>query len=223
MNKKPLRDFKKFVNNEIAPATEDLESLDDTSRVHVQKLVYTNLVDRFDTMVDTAILENCREECLVEAASKDLTKPITESDLVRLLLHSDNLQDTLCLKLKDGLRNSVLRERHSKKILTLFQLLQPEVNCWSLPRVNISNGEILEQITPHSTTQPYSICGYADWLYSRRNSIVHGGGTTKFLENDKKQLKKLFKCTPASTFKVKLSSVVNTITFYEAVVDILIE
>lgn len=221
MDKQSLKDFKKAVEKGITPAVEDLKNLDEKNRVHVQKLVYTNLVNRFDTMIDIAILSNCREEYLVDQSVKNLNSPITESDLLRLLLHSENLQDALDTKLKNGLRNSVLRNRHSKKLSTLFKVFQPEVNCWDVPRVNISTGKIAAQIKPQRKKQPYSLCGYADWLYSRRNSIVHGAGTTYFLENDRNQLEKLFNCPPAKSFKIRLSSVTNTIEFYNGIVDIL--
>jgi len=36
---------------------------------------------------------------------------------------------------------------------------------------------------PQHRKIPYSICGYADWLYARRNSIVHGAGAKSLLEN----------------------------------------
>jgi hypothetical protein len=221
MNKKPISDFKRFVNKELNPAIKDLESLGDKNRVHVQKLVYTNLVDRFDTLVDTLLLTNCTEELLLQDATSKLTDNITESDLITLLLQSNNLQDVLENKIKEGLRNGILRERHSKKLSKLFSVFQPEENCWSLPRVNLSTGAILDKIKPQTKEQPYSICGYADWLYSRRNSIVHGAGSSKFLSNDKRQLKKLFKCTSRSGFRIQLSSVKNAVAFYENVAEVL--
>lgn len=221
MNKSKFVDFNKFLEKEIIPATTDLEKLDDASRKHVQKLVYTNLVDRFDSMIDETILDNCREEYLVDEATKSLTQPIIESDLVRLLMHSDNIQTALGNKLKDSLRNSVLRDRHSKKLSTLFRVFQPQEDCWNRPRVNIAVGTILDQIKPQQKNMPYSICGYADWLYSRRNSIVHGAGTNKFLENDLQQLKKLHKCTPSITFRIKLSSITNAAAFYQSVIVML--
>jgi hypothetical protein len=101
--------------------------------------------------------------------------------------------------------------------------MNPGHNCWGLPRVNPANGQILEKIKPSNKQQPLSICGYADWLYSRRNSIVHGGGTNKFLDNDKAQLKKLFNCTAPGSVKIKLSSVENAATFYINVTEILLD
>jgi len=223
MNKTAIRDFKKYVEKAIEPAIDDLESLDEKNRVHVQKLVYTNLVDRFDTMIDTSILNNCREDGFIDLSLKDMTGNVTESDLIKILMHGDDLQGALDIKLKTGLRNTVLRDRHSQKLTSLFTVFRPEINCVGVQRVNIPTGKIMERVTPQKKVQtPCSISGYADWLYSRRNSIVHGGGNNKFLENDKKQLKRIYKKEPAKTFKVKLSSVSNTVTFYKDVVALLI-
>jgi hypothetical protein len=218
----PIADFQKFIKTEVAPAVTDLGKLADKHRIHVQKLVYTNLVDRFDTLVDTMILENCREDPLVEEATKDLSGTVTESDLLRLLLHAETLQDAIGTRLRNALRNTVLRQRHSRKLQTLFKLMRPHFDCWGPPRVNPATGQILESIKPPNKQQPLSICGYADWLYSRRNSIVHAGGTNKFLENDRVQLKKLFGCTPPVGIKIKLASAVNAVTFYQNVTEALV-
>jgi CBS domain-containing protein len=83
-----IKDFERFIGKEVKPAIADLGNLAEQQRIHVQKLVYTNLVDRFDTLVDSTLLDNCREGVLVEEAAKDLTGNITEADLVRLLMHA---------------------------------------------------------------------------------------------------------------------------------------
>ncbi len=221
MKTQPLATFKAYVENEILPAAAELERLADKSRRHLQKLTYTNLVDRFDSLVDGMILDNCREQLLVTEASKNLTQQVTEADLLKLLLHTGTLQTALEAKLKDGLRNTVLRERHSKKLKVLFDVFGPDEGCWNLPRVNIATGVIFDHIKPQNKKIPYSICGYADWLYARRNSIVHGGGATKLLENDAKQLTKLFRCTPSNTVKIKPASVKIAAAFYLSAMDIL--
>jgi len=221
MKLKPIKDFQKFIDKDVLPAIVDLQSLDDRNRIHIQKLVYTNLVDRFDSMADLTILDNCREEFLMNASLRDMTGSITESELIKLLLNVDSLQDALDLKLKKSLRNNLLNKRHSLKLKSLFELITPNLNVMS-PRVNPMNGQILEQIRPINNQQPHSLCGYADWLYSRRNSIVHGGGANKYLLNDKNQLKNLYKCSPPETFQIKLSSVQNAVTFYKGVTEILL-
>ena len=82
----------------------------------------------------------------------------------------------------------------------------------------IVDAKILEKMKPKKNVKcPYSICGYADWLYSRRNSIVHGAGTSAFLKNDRQQLKKFYKREPAKTFKISVGSVQTTATFYKEV------
>lgn len=120
MNKSAIKDFLKFVQKEVEPGISDLENLAEQNRVHVQKLVYTNLVDRFDTMIDVSLLENCREDVLLNIALKDLNSPIVESDLMRLLLQGENLQDAIDLKIKSGLRNSELREKAFKEAFYTF-------------------------------------------------------------------------------------------------------
>ena len=60
MNTTRFEEFTEFVKEALLPATTDIGKLAEASRKHVQKLVYTNLVDRFDAMVDGALLDNCR-------------------------------------------------------------------------------------------------------------------------------------------------------------------
>lgn len=87
------------------------------------------------------------------------------------------------------------------------------------PRVNISTGDIIEKIKPQKNSKvPYSISGYADWLYARRNSIVHGSGSSSFLDRDKERLEKIYKTDIAKTFKVSLGSIRLTKTFYSCVI-----
>jgi hypothetical protein len=142
-------EFGKFVAKVLLPATKDVGKLADTNRKHVQKLVYTNLVDRFDAMVGEAILENCRKEHLVKEAMKGMTQPVTEADVLRLLMEGQSIQDAIDVRLKDVLSIAVLRQRHSKKLATLFKVLKPDEECWNKPRVNTATGQIFEQMTSH--------------------------------------------------------------------------
>jgi len=222
METQALTEFTQFVDREIHPALKEIETLEVNSRKHLQKLVYTNLVDRFDSMVDQLMLDNCRDDDLVLEAEKDMKGQVTEAELLRLLMESANLETAIDNRLKTSIRNTILRKRHSLKLLKLFQVFQPDEKSEKHPRVNVSTGDVLEKIKPQKNVKcPYSICGYADWIYSRRNSIVHGSGTTKFLENDRKQLKKLYGQEPAKTFKISLGSVRITAKFYKEVSQLL--
>ena len=223
MKTERIYDFNRYVKQEILPATEDLGNLDDKNRKHVQKLVYTNLVDRFDSLVDGLLLDNCRSGYLTAEATKSMTQQITEAELIKLLMRAGDIQDAIDEKLHSALRNSILRERHSKKLLSLFGAFDMTENYKSRPRVNINTGVILEKIKPQNKTIPYSIAGYADWLYSRRNAIVHGSGSNKYLQNDLVQLKKLYKCDPVKTFRIKLGTVEIAAKFYQGVANMLLE
>ena len=186
-----------------------------------QKLVYTNIIDRFDTMIDSLIIENCREEGFIETSLANMSGTVTESDLVKILIHGENLQGALDLKLRNGLRNTILRERHSKKLSSVFKVFQPDINPVTDQRVNPPTGKISAKITPQKAIKiPYSISGYADWLYSRRNGVVHGAGSS-FLKIDKARLKELYKYNCPSTFKMKIGATNNAVNFYLCIVEIL--
>ncbi len=104
----------------------------------------------------------------------------------------------------------------------VFNVFRTDINPVTDQKVNPPTGKIASKITPQKAIKiPYSISGYADWLHCRRNSIVHGGGTNKFLANDRTQLKRLYKKEPAIQFSIKLSSIKVTVAFYKDVVELL--
>lgn len=217
-----ISDFETFVKKEIQPAVRDIEKLDDRNRKHIQKLVYTNLVDRFDTMVDACLLNNCRHESLAAQALKNATSPVTEADLLKLLMSGEHIQDALTTRLQDGLRNTVLRGRHSSKFRELIKVMAPNFGAdTAVPRVNPSTGRIVEKFKVQDKQMPHSVVGYADWLYSRRNSVVHGAGTNKYLQNDRIQIKKLFKVELKTTFRIVVGTLTTSTAFYLDVVDFL--
>src|SRR5690242_12984819 len=100
----PLSEFSEFIDKVIVPAQTDIAKLEEENRVHVQKALYTNLVDRFDSTIDEIILSNCRQPALIEDATKDMDQPLTEASLIKFLLHGENIQGAIDTKLKDGLR-----------------------------------------------------------------------------------------------------------------------
>lgn len=197
----------------------ELEKIDsEEGRKHFQKLVYTNLVDRFDYMVDQALIENWEQENLVSDASKWLDRPLTVAEFVNAVLNQVDFKKFAEHKVHEYLRSTILRDRHSMKVSKLCAVFSVK-ESWNEQRVNISTGQILKKITPQNKTTPYSICGYADWLYSRRNAIVHGGGN-KFLKNDVEQIKKQFKCTIAKSVKIQLASIKVTGSFYLSLLEL---
>lgn len=73
-----IKEFSRYLHKDIEAAYSELEKIDDRSRIHLQKLVYTNLVDRFDSMIDNFLLDNFNHPELIEEATRPLDRPITE-------------------------------------------------------------------------------------------------------------------------------------------------
>lgn len=214
-------EFKRYVEKQIQPSVDDIASLEDKSRKHVQKLVYTNLVDRFDVMVDSLILSNCRSDFVIEAISPSLSETVSESYLLSLLMDANSVQDAIDERLKVAIRNIILRKRHSQKLHFLLKLLDKTEYSKMKPQVQPGNGNVVDTAKMTRVNVPHSVCGYADWIYSRRNAVVHGARTSKYLENDKKQLRKLYSFECPDTFKLKIGAVSSTLRFYLCIVGIL--
>ena len=215
MNTIPLDKFTDYVDKEVTTASAELEKITaDAERKHLQRLVYTNLVDRFDTAIDATLVENAAEDALRSDALIKLTDPLPEGELLRLLASKREVDSRVSGKCAEFVRSEILRKRHSMKLAKLFEVLAPSEEAVISPRVNTSTGKISPKINPKVSKIPISICGYADWLYSRRNSVVHGGGGQELLTNDVKQLKKIYKVDPASTIKLSLGSISIASTYY---------
>jgi len=219
-NKQRIRTFKNFVEKQILPAVNELTGLADARRVHLQKLVYTNLADRFDTLIDDLIKINGRQDSLLTQALKPFDQPMKESDLILLLMDAENLDSVFDAKIEEGLRNTVLRQRHSKKLRILFETVNPEEELRA-PRVNRNTGNISDTEKIHDKKIPHGVLGFSDYLYSRRNSLVHGAGKSQFLKNDLLQMKKLYKVDMNKRFRISSNSVAVSAKFYSCIADIL--
>lgn len=216
-----VKEFKRFLNSEVVPAADELDTLKDRNRKHIQKLVYTNCVDRFDALIDSIILDNCKHDYLSEKALRGSEKQITEADLIKLLIKSDSLDAVIEERLQDKLRLTIMKQRHSKKLNDVFSLLSVGGDLSKKPRVNPSNGNIKDSFKIQKRDIPHSVSGYADWLYSRRNGVVHGLGGAKYFDNDRHQIKRLYGVNIAKTFKISTSSIRTAVRFYSDVCDLL--
>jgi len=209
-----------FLDTEVSSAVTELGKVAEGSRKHLQKLVYTNVVDRFDATIDHLLIDNVTVEPLLSDSLTALKDPITEGETLRLLSPTTDVAGRIRERCEGVLRSSVLRERHSRKVKKVFEVLAPTQSL-NKPRVNINTGAILAQFKCHNKKIPTSIPGYADWLYSRRNAIVHGGGRVAMLQNDLKQLKDCYHCDVAATVKLKIGSITNAVEFFRAVAKLL--
>ena len=221
MNTNAVNEFTSYIEKQILSSVSDIKSLEDKSRKHVQKLVYTNLVDRFDVMIDRSILDNARSDFIIDTITPSMNESVSESYLLRLLMNTDTVQDAIDDRLQSAVRNTVLRKRHSQKLEFLLKLFDKLEYTRAKPQVQPGSGSIVASAKKTSVNVPHSVCGYSDWLYARRNAIVHGAGRSSFLSNDKKQLKKLYSYNCPQRFRIAIGAITSSVNFYRGVADII--
>jgi hypothetical protein len=210
--------FEKFTTIEISSAVKELNSITkESNRKHLQRLVYTNLVNRFDVLVDNLLLiySTKGDDFKDTVLNKVKDTNITAKDFYEIL-SAEEPKNIVKEKIEDLVRLNFLRERHSKKLRTLLHVcLKIESSDLDRPRVNANDGRIHDKYTLRHKQIPSSIIGYADYLYAKRNVLVHSDGTSlAILPSDALYLKKNFNVTPVKFVGIKLSSIESAITFY---------
>lgn len=210
-----IEQYRVFCENEIEQAVKELGKIKiANNRVHLQKLVYTNLVNRFDSLVDNLVLWfSINNAAIRSEILKDLKdEPIDRKDVFELFIMREKVFGFLNDKIKSLATTNLLRDRHSKKVQKILsKALKWEEKEYSKSRV-YENGKIYDTRTGNKK-QPNSIIGYADWLYSRRNSIVHGDGI-HYIEQDYTHIRKNFANGLPKNFRLQLPSITAATTFY---------
>ncbi|MDD5567311.1 MAG: hypothetical protein PHH01_03905 [Patescibacteria group bacterium] len=220
--KEPLSEigsFLDFAEKEVSSEVIELSKFkNENNRKHLQKLVYVNLVNRFDYLIDKLLLWFCtnNKELRDEVLSSVANEYISKKDVFEYFLLKDQSAEIITENIKDLARLRQLKERHSAKIHKIEKLIK--VSNIDIPRVNYSNGKIYQKCKTNKTI-PNTIHGYSDYLYSRRNSIVHGDGTN-YTNNDYDKIKDLYKVRLPKSFKLQLSSIRTAANFYKDLIEI---
>lgn len=211
-----INEFNLFVKNEVGQSITELGKIKtETNRKHLQRLVYVNLVNRFDSLVDDLLLQFSiiDGELRNSILSKVKEEPAFLKDLFEIL-SSENPREVVQNRIENIARVEILRMRHSTKLRTLLKsCFEWQDTDLDRPRVNINNGEILKGVHQNQKKIPTCVIGYADWLYSRRNSFVHGN-KPQLLKSDTLFISRRFHVSPASMISLKLSSINSASKFY---------
>ena len=220
-NKEPLSDvevFLIFCQNDIKSAIKELEKIKaENNRKHLQRLVYVNLINRFDYLVDKLLLwfainnTALRDEILKSIEQETISR----KEVFEIFFMKDRSYDLIIEKIKDLARGSLLRERHSRKLHKILTKCLEWKNI-EKPRVN-NDGTVFEK-TKKNSTQPNSVLGYADWLYSRRNSLVHGDGKN-YNKTDYDYIVKQYQVKLPKNFRLQLASIKSAVNFYGSLLE----
>ncbi|MFZ2072595.1 MAG: hypothetical protein WA101_02365 [Minisyncoccia bacterium] len=219
--KEPLNDidvFLSFCREDIQSAVKELEKIKtEENRKHLQRLVYVNLINRFDYLVDKLILWfSINNFALRDEILKSIEEEaISKKEVFEIFFMKERSYEIVTDKIKDLARSNILRGRHSTKLLKILT----KCLCWEnieKPRVG-NDGKIFIK-TKKNATQPNSILGYADWLYSRRNSLVHGDGKN-YTKNDHEHIEKIYRVKLPKNFRLQIASIKSAIHFYECLLE----
>lgn len=212
-----IKKFEKFAKVEIAAAIKELDNIGtESNRKHLQRLVYIDLVNRFDALVDSLLLKFSvlDSQFKIKVLNETKEEAVFLKDVYEIFLSQDP-KSAVEQRIESVTRARFLSLRHSVKLRLLLS------NCfdWSdsdldKPRVFTNNGSLFSEIKrlkPYKV--PDSTIGYADWLYSRRNALVHGDGL-RLNNKDVEIIHKKFGPKLAVSISLKISSIKSATRFY---------
>lgn len=223
-----IEEFKNFLKEDIGDASGIVEGISpDKKRIHITKLIFASAVDRFDHLIDKILLDRVEISPILqeELLQKHEKETLSEKQLYEIFLSDEDPKQRVLENLKNTLRTNVLRKRHSTKLKKLFESLDINPKIYQTSRVNPNKGVITEQFKKQDKSIPTSVIGYADWIYCRRNAIVHGGRSLNLAKYDIDFLEKEYKVKGSAVrVKIRKGSLSNIQNFYTDLIEkILIE
>lgn len=218
-------DFHNFCHSDVIEAVRELDNIESSSRIHLQKMLYVGLVNQFDVLVDKLLKWSAvnspvtRQHCLEYLEDE----PITKKEAFELLIMDEQAKERILGELKDLAADKLLSKKHDVKIE--FLAASVKWNKIQVPIVNLNEGRIgKKKKKKKNGTTPDSVKGYAAYLYARRNGIGHGDGV-RYSTKDYEYLKTTYHVTlgKSKAFRIDPRSTNNAMAFYLDFCDTFIE
>lgn len=210
-----ITDFKKYLENDFRPAYTEIAGLE--NRVHIQKLLYISLLNRFDSALDDffKLNSNLDFDGLSSAINDFLETPVTTSMLIDSIKGGmEFIED----RRRSVIMSVVSRKKHVDKARLMLKAIGIEEKDLNSKRVNNSTGRILNNFKPQSFNAPASIIGFIDWQYCRRNVLVHSGGRSKFEPDVIDRFKNTYKVT-LNNIRLSYGALSIADTFYSGLLS----
>jgi hypothetical protein len=217
-----INDFLTFCDREVIPASKELSKMGERSRVRLQKLVYSHLIDKFDQLTDRILLwsathlSEARREILEKMSS---TTPLTIGRIYELFLLGDKAVDSIEEEMLESSREVFSRSNHADKVRKITKYIgwsdaekQQRINT----KGKIASGSIKARSLQKGV--PSSVIGFAHYLFARRSGISHGDGT-KFTDRDRAAINNAYHVNLPLTFRIKPTSIDTAVTFYSEVLN----
>lgn len=188
----PIIEFKKYLEKDFRPAYKEIGGLDSKNRVHIQKLLYVSLLNRFDSSLDEffRINSNLDIEGLGSTIKDFMDTPVSTSMLIESLKEGISyLED----RRRSAIMSDIARKKHVDKARLMLKTIGFDDKSLNSSRVNNAKGAILKTFKTTTSNAPASILGFIDWLYCRRNILVHSGGGSTFDQSVIERFKRDYK------------------------------
>jgi rubrerythrin len=205
-----LKKFNSYLDKDFKPAYEEVSKISiSKNRVHIQKILYVSLLNRFDSAIDEFFYENPEAEVLESTIKSSLGQPMSGYEMIAFIRGGEN---AIAEKFKSIVKVELGRKKHVAKLALMLKQLGFSDSELKKNRVNNASGSILDSY-PTQKTHPVSILGYADWLYSRRNLLVHSAKST-FDAQLKKRFKDSYNVSLPDSIRLSIASLKTSSKFY---------
>lgn len=217
INKSSLKKFKSYLDRDFEPAYGEIIAIKvEKNRIHIQKLLYVSLLNRFDSTLNDFLMENHHLEELNSIIKSSLSQNISEYDVYEIIKGGKNLIDE---RIKSIVKNKACSRSHVDKLALVLRgsgLTDKEIKK---NRINNNTGSIVDSVSA-SKTHPLSILGYADWLFARRNILVHSASNS-FADQVKKKFLDSYSVHLPNSMRLNASSLKTASKFYKDLLDII--
>lgn len=207
---KSLRNFSSYLEKDFKPAYEEISKISiQKNRVHIQKLLYISVLNRFDSAIDEFFCENPESEVLETTIRNSLSQPMSGYEIIAFIRGGEA---AISEKFQSIVKVELGRRKHVDKLSLMLKHLGFGDAELKRCRVNNASGSILDSY-PAQKTHPVSILGYADWLYCRRNVLVHST-KSNFDAQLKKRFKETYNVTLPDSIRLSISALKTVSKFY---------
>lgn len=211
-----MHKFGDYLQRDFNPACEEIKNIADKHRVHIQKLLYVNVINRFDSALDDFFMQNLESDGLKDLAKKSMDSAVDEYQLIEYIRGGETyIQD----RIRSVIKAEIGKKKHADKVALMLREVGVSDSDAKKSRVHNGTGEIMASFKRQGD-YPSSIIGYADWLYARRNVLVHSAKSS-FDDAVIERFKSTYNAAIPKNIRLSFGALTNASCFYGCLLSII--